>query len=365
MARTTLTALLLMALSLPATALAQADKVWIDCRHGESFGCPYEDQLQDFQDAMLDAGASEVVISTELPSNVADGDFKLLVMIMPTLDLGKPELQMIIPGFLAGGGRLVLLGDNSSEWGPNGIIEDILESIPGHDLAFGDVEVNPGCDQSTNLIQGDPLTAGLDTWHFNQVNTDTGGDALIRFDRSDTGGEAVLGAVARLPTGGEVILFGDIEGFVMHCATVDPVEYDWWNDHGPFWSNLFTDGSSAPDSDADGWDADEDCNDDDPYVHPGADEVCDNEVDDDCDGDVDGDDTDCDTGDDDDVDDDDDDVSDDDDVVLDDDDAGWGDDDWGGGCCAQTVVASRLGGSASVLLVALIGLAGVRRRRDR
>ena len=57
------------------------------------------------------------------------------------------------------------------------------------------------------------------------------------------------------------------------------------------WSTDYT-GWVAEDADEDGY-TDNDCDDDDPAVHPGATEVCDDTVDNDCDSFVDGDDTDC------------------------------------------------------------------------
>ena len=363
MARLFLSLLLMSALCIPAAAFAQADKVWVDCRHGDASGnCPYMAELADFEQAMFDAGASEVVISTELPSNVGDGDFRLLVIILPTLELGTPELQMVIPGFLAAGGRLVLLAENNDDWMFNANVQAILDSIPDHTLALGTDDINQGCNNTTTLINGDPLTTGLASWHFARVNTVTGGDPLIRFDRSD-GGEGVLAAVARLGGGGDVVLFGDIEGFVMNCATQDPA-YDWADEHRALWMNLFTDGSATPDADGDGFTAAEDCDDDDPYIHPDADEDCDNGVDDDCDDLIDVADPDC-AGDDDDDDDaaDDDDASDDDDAgPLDDDDTG-GFDDWNSGCCEQSIVspARSMGAGAVAMLLGLVGL--VRRRR--
>jgi hypothetical protein len=363
MARLFLSLLLMSALCIPAAAFAQADKVWVDCRHGESFNCPYLAELEDFETAMYDAGASNVMISTELPADVGDGSYRLLVIILPTLELGVPELQMVLPGFLAAGGRLVLLAENDGDWMFNAHIQAILDSIPDHTLALGADDINQGCDNETTMIQGDPLTTGLTNWHFARTNTVTGGDPLIRFARSD-GGEGTLAAVARLGGGGDVVLFGDIEGFVMNCATQDAA-HDWSDDHRQMWMNLFIDGSATPDGDGDGFTADEDCDDDDPYIHPNADEDCDNGVDDDCDGQVDTDDTDCAGDDDDDAAPDDDDAATDDDDVSpldDDDDAGF-DDDWNDGCCSQSIASPgrSLGAGALVMLLGLVALA---RRRS-
>ncbi len=52
-------------------------------------------------------------------------------------------------------------------------------------------------------------------------------------------------------------------------------------------------GVPIEDGDSDGWLEGEDCDDADPAVHPEADEICDDGVDNDCDGALDGDDVDC------------------------------------------------------------------------
>jgi len=51
--------------------------------------------------------------------------------------------------------------------------------------------------------------------------------------------------------------------------------------------------TALEDMDQDGFDAEEDCDDLDETVYPGAEEICDDDVDNDCDGDIDADDEDC------------------------------------------------------------------------
>lgn len=150
----------------------------------------------------------------------------------------------------------------------------------------------------------------------------------------------------------------------------------WMSQHEVY--NCGTSGNPAPnddppivcpglDGDDDGWTTgDGDCDDLNPDVNPGADEVCGNGVDDDCDGNADGDDPDC-QGDDDDAGDDadaGDDDSGDDDSGGDDD--GEGDDDGGMTLVGDQGCGCQLASADSHLswLVALgaIGLLAGRRR---
>ncbi len=358
--RPTILLLLLTVLGLPSIAAAQADKVWIDCFHGDAQ--PFFDtELADFVEAMEDAGASEVLLTTELGSNITDGTWKLLVMCHPHVAVDEnPDLSIYLSGFLSGGGRLVLLGDNADEALFNQLLTNVLNTIPDHDLALNDDQFWGGCSESHPDAQvvPDALTTGQGAWHIANVNSVSGGDPLLQYQAPD-GSTKTLAAVARRPDGGEVVLFADVEGFIFNCRSAFPDNdyYEWAADHRPLWMNLYGDNGAAPDNDGDGYDASVDCNDTDAFVHPDADEVCNNTIDDDCDGDIDMADSECEEGDDD-----------------DDDDTGFGDDDttpfdggqgdgWGNdaGCCAaSSFTDGKAGAGASLLLLLLI--ATMRRR---
>jgi MYXO-CTERM domain-containing protein len=228
----------------------------------------------------------------------------------------------------------------------NSALREILASIPDHDLEIGNDSVGTTCLQTADIVN-DPLTQGLTGWKYAQTNTVSGGDTLIRFPGN--GATASLAAAARIPSGGEVIVFGDVEGF--WTAAGQCLDSGL---HAPLWRNLYHDESAAVDDDGDGYPDGVDCDDQDPDINPDEEEDCLNGRDDDCDGDVDGDDSDCpETGDDD----------------AGDDDAtgggGFGDDDsdrnWDTGCNCISAVAG--GGSSAGLALLLLGLvASVRRR---
>ncbi|MFH1462891.1 MAG: putative metal-binding motif-containing protein [Pseudomonadota bacterium] len=74
-------------------------------------------------------------------------------------------------------------------------------------------------------------------------------------------------------------LFGTLSGCVR--GTTDYAA--WPADSDTFATNDYS-AWPVSDRDDDGYDDDVDCDDDDPAVHPGATEVCDNGADDDCDG---------------------------------------------------------------------------------
>jgi hypothetical protein len=238
----------------------------------------------------------------------------------------------------------------------------VLDSIPDQDLVLNNDQFYGGCSEDHPDAQPvpDALTTGQGPWHFANVNSVSGGDPLLTY-QAPNGDTKTLAAVHRRNGGGEVVLFADVEGFVLNCGSVFPDDpyFDWAEAHRPLWQNLYGDDGAAIDNDNDGYDSSVDCNDTDPFIHPDAEEICNNEVDDDCDGDIDLDDSDCDGSDDDDG---------------DDDDAGFGDDDttpfdggtgggWGsgGGCCStSSFVEGRAGAGASLLL--LLAVASLRRR---
>ncbi len=359
----------------PSPASALGNKVIINCDNGD-WVC--NDNFTAFSDALTAEGAI-VEVHTEVPSIIASGDVRLLVISLPTngWDLNPTITQYITP-FLSAGGRLVLLGDGElEEANGNALLRSLLDTIPNHGLILeaNQSNNNGSCaDAPTTLIQGDPLTAGVTSWHVAQTNSVTGGDPLINFVSDDGGDVRTLAAVARLPNGGEIILFGDNE------AIVGGLFYDVCGDlgtdipsvHATLWSNLYADQSSPVDTDNDGYDSNEDCDDDNANVNPGATEEC-NGVDDNCDGIIDEgcDDDDDATADDDDA------TSNDDDATGDDDDTtdGLTDDDdtsdpvrddgqWNACSCGEGSAIASVRPSAWLLAVLpLGGLLSLRRRR--
>jgi hypothetical protein len=354
-----------MALVLPQRALALGNKVWIDCHHG-AFNCAEHDSDHSF-DPLIDAWealGAEVTVSTELTYEIGEGDYRIVVMFLPVQEIEpNPDISLNLTGFLSQGGRLILLGDNEDEEGvANGILRDLLMAFPDHDLQLGADDVNPGCNNQTSDLGGDPLADGVGSVRFARVNTVSGGDPVVRFSRSDGGGTASLISVARLPSGGEIVLSADIEVFVANCLNEEGIDFGPSN--GPLWENLFLYEGSEIDADSDGYNEDIDCDDSDPYVNPAATEECADDIDNDCDGLADALDSDC-AGDDDTT------AADDD--SPDDDASGFGDDDstfgqdggWSSGCCNGDLVGA---GGRPLSGVLALGLGSgalllVRRRR--
>ncbi len=343
----------LLSLSATSTSHALGNRVWIDCKHGTTDLGLCESAFADAiaiwnAEAAAEAAAngdpapsgSVVDVNTTLDYDaLSTGNYRLLIITQPNPNLnpsdpcyhdwGSPnsypspwcehDLTMTIPLFLSIGGRLVILADNDSsgEAPKNNGLRELLASIPDVDIEIGTDNIGTQCLTTSDIVP-DALTTGLSSWKYAQTNTLVGGDPLIRYEGN--GSTQVLAAADRLPTGGEVVVVADVEGFWTADPNFPCLETGI---NSPFWRNLYLDSGAAVDDDGDGHFDGDDCNDTDPDIHPGANEDCDNGVDDDCDGDIDSLDEEC-GGDDDDATSGDDDDS----FVSNDDDTGSGD---GGG----------------------------------
>jgi len=231
-------------------------------------------------DAAWGADVSELVPTLEaygassvdfLGSWPALEDYRLILLWLNETDFTAHDAA-VLSDWVAAGGTLVAIGENDYFEVSRQVMNRLLEDM-GVESRFLSASVDPGCDHFATAV--DPahvLAAGVkDLEYAAPGSVDLGASASLIF-------EGVSGTPLVVEDGG-VVLAADVNLFDTGC-------YPLAAGNHRFWENLF-DGLCA-DNDGDGAMSlacgGDDCDNADPTVHVGAEEIPDDGIDQDCDG---------------------------------------------------------------------------------
>ena len=231
----------------------------------------YDADAPDLESAVLAAGATAFDDSATWPKSL--GDYRLIFLVAPSVAFSAAEVVQL-DSWVAGGGTLVLLGDNENLSASLASVLTALLSDMGLGSSYVSDQIDAGCSHWATVESSHPLTDGLSTGpvYASTCDITLSSDATLLL--SGDSGQTVLAVE------GNVVLSSDLNMFNDSCTLT--------SDNITLMENLFEGFcSEVTDSDGDGYDSvhceGDDCDDDNPDTYPGAPELCDGQ-DNDCDG---------------------------------------------------------------------------------
>ncbi|MCB9743326.1 MAG: hypothetical protein H6741_32460 [Alphaproteobacteria bacterium] len=250
-------------LTLTAPARAQDAVLWYEGDDG------YSTNVVTMTSWLRSAGASRVDDTTSFPASLSD--YRLIFMVSPR-DAPSTTTRAALRTWVAGGGTLVLIAENSNSFADSIAVMNVLAGDHGASSTFTAATLDAACNWSASSTDAHYLVRGLG-------GVDYGGTCALSL-----GGDAVELLVGEsgqtlLALDGGVVLATDANLFNDSCSPN--------SENRQLIENLF--GGLCDDADQDGFFdlacGGDDCDDGAPGTHPGAAETWYDGVDADCAGD--------------------------------------------------------------------------------
>ena len=235
--------------------------------------------VNDLKNALVGVGAS-VTTSTSSSWPTSWSGYQLVIILLPASHFSATQVSAL-ETMVDGGGRLVVSGDwgGPSQWGNANSYASSLVSDLGTGLSMTGATITSGCS-NTSSITSDQVTDLVSTIQLAASNQISGGTALVRSGGSAVLSVDQPASAASARTPYDVILSGDVNLFIDSCGSATTAGYNitmWENLYLGLCPDDDGDGYEADSCGGD------DCDDTDPSVHPYAAESVADSVDQDCD----------------------------------------------------------------------------------